>query len=197
MNNSDHKTLEQRFKLPIILVSILIPVVVAVLFSVKLKDFGIEVEPLSFLPPIYASINGLTALLLIMGVIAIKNRNQKVHERLMTTAIACSVIFLVMYVAYHMTSESTVYGDIDGNKLLDETERLNAGFMRSVYLVILLSHIALSVAIIPLVLITYVRALANRFDKHRRIAKITFPLWLYVAVTGVLVYLMISPYYAN
>lgn len=197
MNNSDHQTLEQRFKLPIIIVSILIPVVVAVLFSVKLKDFGIEVEPLSFLPPIYASINGLTALLLIMGVIAIKNRNQKVHERLMTTAIACSVIFLVMYVAYHMTSESTVYGDIDGNKLLDETERLNAGFMRSVYLVILLSHIALSVAIIPLVLITYVRALANRFDKHRRIAKITFPLWLYVAVTGVLVYLMISPYYAN
>lgn len=197
MNNSDNKTLEQRFKLPIILVSILIPVAVALLFTVKLKDFGIEVEPLSFLPPIYAAINGLTALLLVMGVIAIKNRNQKVHERFMTTAIACSVIFLVMYIAYHMTTDSTVFGDIDGNKILDATEKANAGAARDVYLFILLTHIALSIAIIPLVLITYVRALAARFDKHKKIAKITFPLWLYVAVTGVVVYLMISPYYAN
>lgn len=197
MNKLENQTLEQRFKLPIILVSIVIPVVVAVLFSVKLKDFGIEVEPLSFLPPIYASINGLTALFLIMGVIAIKNGNKKVHERFMTTAIACSVIFLVMYVAYHMTADSTVYGDIDGNRILDSTEEINAGYMRSVYLFILLSHIALSIIIIPLVLITYVRALANRFDKHKKIAKITFPLWLYVAVTGVVVYLMISPYYVN
>ena len=94
MNNSNKKTLEHRFRLSIILVSILIPTAVAILFTVKLKDFGIEVEPLSFLPPIYASINGLTALLLLMGVIAIKNGNKKVHERFMTTAIACSVVFL-------------------------------------------------------------------------------------------------------
>ena len=197
MNNSNKKTLEQRFRLSIILVSIVIPIAVAVLFTVKLKDFGIEVEPLSFLPPIYASINGLTALLLVMGVMAIKNGNKKVHERFMTMAIACSVVFLVMYVAYHMTADSTVYGDVDGNKILDVTEKANAGSMRYVYLFILLSHIALSIVIIPLVLITYVRALAARFDKHRKIAKITFPLWLYVAVTGVVVYLMISPYYAN
>jgi putative membrane protein len=197
MNNSNKKTLEQRFRLSIILVSIVIPIAVAILFTVKLKDFGIEVEPLSFLPPIYASINGLTALLLVMGVMAIKNGNKKVHERFMTMAIACSVVFLVMYVAYHMTADSTVYGDVDGNKILDVTEKANAGSMRYVYLFILLSHIALSIVIIPLVLITYVRALAARFDKHRKIAKITFPLWLYVAVTGVVVYLMISPYYAN
>jgi putative membrane protein len=197
MNNSNKKTLEQRFRLSIILVSILIPIAVAILFTVKLKDFGIEVEPLSFLPPIYATLNGLTALLLIMGVIAIKKGNKKGHEKLMTTAIACSVVFLVMYVAYHMTADSTVYGDIDGNKILDATEKANVGSIRYVYLFILLSHIALSIAIIPLVLITYVRALAARFDKHKKIAKITFPLWLYVAVTGVIVYLMISPYYAN
>lgn len=197
MNNSDNPNLEQRFKFPIILISIIIPVAVAILFSVKLKDFGFEVEPLSFLPPIYASINGVTALLLIMGVIAIKKGNKKVHQRLMTTAIACSVVFLVMYVAYHMTADSTIYGDIDGNGLLDDIEKTNAGLMRTVYLFILLSHIALSIAIIPMVLITYVRALAARFDKHRKIAKITFPLWLYVAVTGVVVYLMISPYYAS
>lgn len=197
MNNSNNKTLEQRFRLSIILVSILIPTAVAILFTVKLKDFGIEVEPLSFLPPIYASINGLTALLLIMGVMAIKNGNKKVHERFMTTAIACSVVFLVMYVAYHMTADSTVYGDVDGNKILDVAEKATVGSIRYVYLFILLSHIALSIAIIPLVLITFVRALAERFDKHKKIAKITFPLWLYVAVTGVIVYLMISPYYAN
>lgn len=197
MNKSDNKTLEQRFRFPIVLVSILIPVAVAVLFTVKLKDFGIEVEPLSFLPPIYASINGLTSILLIMGVMAIKNGNQKVHERFMTTAIACSIVFLVMYVAYHMTADSTVYGDVDGNKILDAKEKNYAGPMRLVYLFILLSHIVLSIAIIPLVLITYVRALAVRYDKHKKIAKITFPLWLYVAVTGVVVYLMISPYYAS
>jgi len=197
MNNSNKKTLEQRFRLSIIIVSIVIPIAVAVLFTVKLKDFGIEVEPLSFLPPIYASINGLTALLLVMGVMAIKNGNKKVHERFMTMAIACSVVFLVMYVAYHMTADSTVYGDIDGNKILDATEKANAGSIRHLYLFILLSHIALSIVIIPLVLITYVRALAAQFDKHRKLAKITFPLWLYVAVTGVVVYLMISPYYAN
>ena len=195
MNKIENKTLEHRFRLPIIIVSVIIPVVVGFLFSVKLKDFGIIVEPLSFLPPIYAFINGFTALLLVMGVLAITNGNKKVHERLMTSAIACSVVFLVLYVAYHLTADSTVYGDIDGNRILDATEKANVGKMRLLYLLILLSHIALSIIIIPMVLITYVRALASRFDKHKRIAKFTFPLWLYVAVTGVVVYLMISPYY--
>lgn len=197
MNNQENQTLERKFRGFIIAVSILIPVAVAVLFTVKLKDFGINIEPLSFLPPIYATINGITALLLIMGVLAIKNGNKKVHERMMTLAIACSVVFLVMYVAYHMSADSTKYGDINADGLLDATELANSGKMRTVYFFILISHIVLSVAIIPMVLFTYVRALAERFDKHKKLAKITFPLWLYVAVTGVVVYLMISPYYAN
>ncbi|WP_284653666.1 DUF420 domain-containing protein [Flavobacterium terrisoli] len=197
MNNQGDQTLEKKFRGSIIAVSIIIPLAVAFLFTVKLKDFGISIEPLHFLPPIYAGINALTALLLVMGVLAIKNGNRKVHERLMTTAIACSVIFLVMYVAYHMTADSTKYGDINADGLLDETEILNAGFMRNVYFFILISHIILSVVIIPMVLFTYVRALAERFDKHKKLAKITFPIWLYVAVSGVLVYLMISPYYAT
>jgi putative membrane protein len=197
MNSQDDQTLEKKFKGSIIAVSIIIPIAVAVLFSVKLKDFGINIEPLNFLPPIYASINAATALLLIMGVLAIKNGNRKVHERIMTIAIACSVVFLVMYVAYHMSADSTKYGDINADGILDETELANAGSMRSVYFFILISHIILSIAIIPMVLFTYVRALAKRFDKHKKLAKITFPIWLYVAVTGVIVYLMISPYYAN
>jgi len=177
----EDNSLEKRFNKFIVIVSILIPVVVALLFSVKLKDFGYEVEPLSFLPPIYATINGITAVVLVAGVLAIKNGNRKLHERLMTTAIALSVTFLVMYVAYHMTSDSTKFG--------------GEGVIRPIYFFILISHILLSIAVIPLVLITYVRALAEKFDKHKKIAKITFPIWLYVAVTGVVVYLMISPYY--
>ena len=197
MNSRGPKPLEGKFKASIIAVSIIIPIAVAVLFSVKLKDFGFDVEPLSFLPPIYASINAATALFLIMGVLAIKNGNRKVHERMMTLSIACSVIFLVMYVAYHMTADSTKFGDVNHDGLLDAVEKANAGSMRLVYFFILVSHIVLSVVIIPLVLFTYVRALAERFDKHKKLAKITFPIWLYVAVTGVVVYLMISPYYAN
>lgn len=173
---------EQQYKKWIIILSIAIPLVVAALFGVNLKRLGFDVAPLHFLPPIYATINGITAIVLVIAVIAIKNGNRKLHERLMKSAIILSVLFLAMYVAYHMTSESTKYG--------------GEGTLRYVYFFILISHIVLSIGVIPLVLITYVRALAERFDKHKKIAKITFPIWLYVAITGVIVYLMISPYYA-
>ncbi len=179
----ENKAVENKFRTPIIIVSIVIPVAVALLFSVRLKDFGINVAPLSFLPPIYASINGITAILLLLAVNAIKKGKRLLHERLMTAAIACSVVFLVMYVAYHMTAEATKFG--------------GEGAIRYVYFFLLISHIILSISIIPLVLFTYVRALSEQFDKHKKLAKITFPLWLYVAVTGVIVYLMIAPYYAN
>ncbi len=178
----EDNSLEKKYNKYIVLVSIVIPVVVAILFGVKLKDFGYNVEPLNFLPPIYATINGITALVLIIAVMAIKKGNRKLHERLMTTAIALSLAFLVMYIAYHMTSDSTKFG--------------GEGTIRYVYFFILISHILLSIAIVPLVLITYVRAIAKNFENHKKIARITFPLWLYVAITGVIVYLMISPYYA-
>lgn len=180
--DSNH-SIENKFNKLIIVLSIAIPVVVAVLFGIKLKDYGINVEPLSFLPPIYATINGFTAVLLVAGVFAIKNGKRRLHEIFMQIAIACSVIFLVMYVAYHMTSDSTPFG--------------GEGTIRIVYFFILISHIVLSITVIPLVLITYVKALAERFDKHKKMAKITFPIWLYVAVTGVIVYFMIAPYYAQ
>ncbi len=177
----ENSLLEKKYSKWIVLVSILIPVVVAVLFSVKLKDLGYDVEPLPFLPPIYAAINGITAIVLVAGVLAIKKGNRILHKRLMTLAIALSLVFLVMYVAYHMTTDSTKFG--------------GEGSIKMVYFFILISHIILSIAVIPLVLISYVRALAERFDRHKKIAKITFPIWLYVAVTGVIVYLMIAPYY--
>lgn len=170
---------EKKFNKLITLVSIVIPVVVAILFGVKLPN----VEPLSFLPPIYAATNGLTALLLLAAVWAIKNGNRKLHQNLMTTCIALSLAFLVMYVAYHMTSDSTTFG--------------GEGWIKGVYYFILITHIILSIAIIPLVLRTYARAYLKQFESHRKLARITFPIWLYVAVTGVIVYLMISPYYIH
>ncbi len=176
-------SVEKKYNKWIVILSVLIPVVVAILFRVKLSDFGFDVQPLTFLPPIYATINGITAVLLVCAVIAIKKGNRPLHERLVKVAITCSVLFLVMYVAYHMTSESTPYG--------------GDGIIRYVYFFILLTHILLSIIVIPFVLITYVRGLSENFVKHRKIAKITFPLWLYVAVTGVVVYLMISPYYVH
>ena len=188
---------ENKYNKLIIAVSIIIPIVVALLFSFKLKDFGMDVEPLRFLPPIYASINGLTAIILVIAVWSIKNGNRALHERLMKVAIACSLAFLVMYVAYHLTSDSTKFGDTNHDGVLDSVEESAVGSLRLVYFFILITHILLSIAIIPMVLFTYVRALAKRFDKHKKLARITFPIWLYVAVTGVVVYLMISPYYAQ
>jgi putative membrane protein len=172
---------EKKYNKWIVVLAVVIPLVVAVLSRMKLQDFGIDVEPLTFLPPIYATINGLTALVLVVAVIAIKNKNRILHERLMKFAIALSVAFLVMYVAYHMTSDSTKFG--------------GEGVVKYLYYFILITHILLSIVIIPFVLITYVRAITNNIERHKRIAKITFPMWLHVAVTGVVVYFMISPYY--
>ena len=172
---------EKKYNKWIIVLSILIPVVVAILFRVKLSDFGFDVQPLTFLTPIYATINRITDILLVWAVLSIKKGNRTLHERLVKTAIVCSVLFLAMYVAYHMTSDSTPYG--------------GEGGLKYVYFFILITHIILSIVVIPFVLITYVRGISGSFARHRKIAKITFPLWLYVAVTGVIVYLMIAPYY--
>ena len=172
---------EKKYNKWIVALSIIIPVAVAGLFGINLRTLGFDVEPLTFLPPIYASVNGLTAIVLVTAVIAIKNKNRKLHERLMKFAIMLSVAFLMMYIAYHMTSDTTKFG--------------GEGTIKYVYYFILLTHILLSIIIIPFVLITYVRAITNNIERHKKIAKITFPLWLYVAVTGVVVYLMISPYY--
>ena len=141
----------------------------------------VEGVDFSFLPPIYASINGLTAILLVLAVIQIKRGNEKRHQQLMTLSVICSLLFLVGYVAYHLTSDSTPYG--------------GSGAPAMIYYFLLISHIFLSMAVIPLVMLTYLKGWAGNLVSHRKFAKITFPIWLYVAVSGVVVYLMISPYY--
>jgi putative membrane protein len=179
----EKNSVEKKYNPYIILLSILIPVAVVVLLSVRLKDFGIETKPMYFLPPIYAAINGLTAIILVAGVIAIKNKNRKLHEKLMKTAIALSVLFLLLYITYHVTTEATKFGGV--------------GNIRIVYFFLLTTHISLSIITIPMVLVSYVRALAEKFDKHKKLTRYTFPIWLYVTITGVIVYFMISPYYAS
>ncbi len=174
-NTTNPKAL--KYKNLIIAVSVLIPVVVAILFRIRLTN----VQSLSFLPPIYAAINGYTFLVLLIALWAIKKRKINLHEQLMKTAIGLSLAFLVMYVAYHLTSDPTPFG--------------GEGTIKYIYYFILISHILLSIGIIPLVLISYVRAISKQFSNHRKIARITFPIWLYITLTGVIIYLMISPYY--
>ena len=183
------------------IISVLVPIVVALLLFIKweydklifnlrmpnsdpivlLENLPIA-KPLTFLPPIYATINGITALLLVAAVYFIKNGKRKIHENLMKTCIGLSLLFLIMYIAYHITSDPTPFG--------------GSGFIAFMYFFILITHILLSIIVIPLVLVTYLKAFKSDFVSHKKIARITFPVWLYVAVTGVIVYLMISPYYS-
>ena len=159
-------------------ISIIVPIVVASLFKIKL-----DIELPVFLPPIYATINGVTALLLITAIWAIKNNKRLLHERLIKTAMSFTLLFLVLYILYHATSDSTHFG--------------GTGAVYYTYFFILISHIVLSVTVIPFVLFTFARALNKEFEKHKKIGKFAFLLWLYVAVTGVIVYLMIAPYYIH
>lgn len=173
MNSLNNQKIK-RFKRLIIALSVVIPIAVAALFMIKVE--GVD---FSFLPPVYASINGLTAILLILALIAIKAKKVNVHQRLIQTCLGLSLLFLVFYVAYHMTSESTVY----------------EGELEVLYYFILISHILLSILVIPIVLFTYLWAYQENFVKHKKWTRFAFPIWLYVAVTGVVVYVMISPFY--
>lgn len=162
----------------IIAISIILPLAVAGLF------FGPKLEGAAFfdqIPFINAFINGSTAIVLVAAFIAIKNGKRNLHQRLILSALALSIVFLLLYISYHATHESTHFG---GN-----------GSIKMIYFIILISHILLAIVMSPLILFTLVRALTGKFDLHKKLARIAFPIWLYVSITGVIVYLMISPYY--
>ena len=163
--------------------AIAVPVVVAVLFMLPPAESLSEEtrRSLYLLPALNAVFNGTAFLCLTVAFIAIRRKNIPVHRAATTTALGLSVLFLISYVAFHLTTESTKFG--------------GEGWVRTVYFIILLSHILLSATIIPLVLFTWLRGFTMQVEKHRRIARITWPLWMYVTLTGVIVYLMISPYY--
>ena len=192
---------QKKYNKLITAVSVLIPLVVALLLFLKwdadklvfdlrapnsepitlIENLPVA-KPLKSLPPIYSSTNAVTALLLVFAYTAIRRKKVKLHESLMKVSIALSLSFLVMYIAYHITTDPTPFG--------------GSGMIKYTYYFILISHILFSIILIPLVLISYVRAFQKAFPSHKKIARITFPIWLYVTVTGVIVYLMIAPYYS-
>ncbi len=149
----------------------------------------------SFLPPFHATVNAVTAVVLVAALYFIKQKRVEAHRKAIYVAMGLSVLFLLSYVAYHFTTPETIYGDVDGNGKLDPGELAAVGSARTFYLVLLLSHIVLAAVSLPLILFTFIRAFTGQFERHRQMARWVFPLWLYVAVTGPVCYWMLKPFY--
>lgn len=181
---------EKKYRKLIIALSIVIPVAVAGLFGIKIEGFDT-----SFLPPIYATINGITAIVLLLSLALIRKKRIELHRRLNNFAIILSTLFLIMYVLYHITSGETKYGDANHDWVLSDAEKAAVGISRYIYYFVLITHISLSIVVIPFVLFTYVKGWSMKVAAHKKMARITFPMWLYVAISGVIVYVMLSPYY--
>jgi putative membrane protein len=186
---------EKNLTVPIIIISVTIPLAVAFL----ILGPATKINPgfsTGNLPLFHAILNSTTAILLLSSLYFIRNHRIRAHRAANLTAVVLSAIFLISYVIYHSTNPSVKYGDLNHDGILSADEKLRVGNLRFIYYFILTTHILLSGIIIPLVLFTLQRAFQERFDKHKKLARITWPLWFYVAVSGVAVYLMISPYYA-
>ncbi|WP_052572869.1 DUF420 domain-containing protein [Haloferula sp. BvORR071] len=149
----------------------------------------------AFLPPVHAVLNSLVAVSLLVALVAVKQGKISLHRKAILVAMGLSVLFLLCYVAYHFTTSETLYGDVNGDRIVDAAEKAAVGGKRAVYLILLITHISLAGISLPFILFTFISAWTNRFSAHRRLAKWVFPLWLYVAVTGPICYLMLKPYY--
>ena len=178
----------------ILFLSIIIPLAVAFLLFIPGK-LSVSGNWNLYLPHINGSINSITSFVLLFGFIMIKRENRDLHKKAMITAFALGVLFLISYILYHSTTSSTIFGDVNRDGILDSDETALIGSLRSIYLLILLSHILLAIIVVPLVLFAFYFALTDKFDKHKKIVRFTLPVWLYVSVSGVLVYLLIRPYY--
>lgn len=173
--------------------SVIVFTAVVLLGRVKLDlDLGFDVH---IFATINAFINSAIAVLLVAALWAVKNKNYQLHRKLMMVALVLSILFLVSYIAHHLLAGEARFGDSNHDGLVSDEEKLQAGTIRMVYYFILGTHIVLAALILPLILFTAYRALTAEFPAHKKLARITWPLWLYVAVTGPVVYWMISPYY--
>lgn len=165
----------------------------AVLSGVKLNT------RLPFNPHVFATFNAIVnscvVILLIVALIAVKSKRFLLHKKIMLTAIILSVLFLISYVCHHLLSGETKFGDLNHDGILSPDEKILAGSLRYVYYFILITHIPLAGIVLPFILFTAYRALSGDYEKHKKLAHIAWPLWLYVAISGVAVYLLISPYY--
>lgn len=173
--------------------SVVVFTAVLVLGKVKLNvDLGFDIHVFA---KANAFINGLIALLLVAALVAVKQKKFLLHKKIMITALVFSVLFLVSYIAHHLLAGEAKFGDADHDGLVSAAEKLAVGNVRLVYFVILITHIFLAAVILPFILFTAYRGLTAEYASHKKIARITWPLWFYVAVTGPVVYYMISPYY--
>ncbi len=174
--------------------SIIVFVAVTALSQIKLNvNFGFDPHVFA---KINAGINSSVTILLLAGLLLVKRGAFESHKRVMLAAILLSLFFLLSYICHHLFTAETKFGDLDHNGLLSEQEKLQAGSSRFIYYIILLTHIPLAGIILPFILFTAYRALTGEYARHKRLARITLPIWLYVAITGVIVYMMISPYYS-
>lgn len=171
---------EKRINFLIAAVSVIVPLLVALLIYTPAFNLNIDV---SFLPALNACLNSAVTVLLLLGLYFIRNKNRKAHKLSMLSAFSLSALFLISYIVYHSSTEETKFG--------------GEGIIKTIYYVILFTHIILAAIIMPFILVTLTRALTEQVDRHRKIARITWPLWLYVSVTGVIIYFMISPYYQH
>jgi putative membrane protein len=142
-----------------------------------------------------ATINSFVSIFLLAALWAVRKRNYVLHKKLMLVAIVLSVLFLVCYIAHHLFTDPTSFGDIDHDGKLSDAEAAQAGSIKTIYYILLLTHIPLAGIILPFILFTAYRALTGEYDRHKKLARFTWPIWFYVAVSGVVVYLMIQPYY--
>lgn len=173
--------------------SLVVFIVVVVLGKFKLDvELGFDVH---IFATINAFVNASIAVVLVAALVAVKKKNYELHKKFMMTALVLSILFLLSYIAHHLFAGEAKYGDSNHDGIVDEAEKLAVGAMRIVYLVILITHIILAAIILPFILFTAYRGLTSEFPAHKKLARITWPLWFYVAVTGPVVYFMISPYY--
>jgi putative membrane protein len=176
-------------------VTIFVIVVVFVLSLKVIPKPSVSSSFLMFLPKLNAIINGTCSVLLLISLYYIKKLNITMHKRINIAAFVLSSLFLVSYILFHWLSPETKYGDINGDGVLSAQEVAQAGSMRTIYLAILLPHILLAAAVLPLILLSFYRGLQMQVEKHKKLVRWTFPIWLFVTVSGVVVYLMIAPYY--
>jgi putative membrane protein len=189
----ENKALGKKLTIIVWIITALVLFLVGLMREVKIElPQGVSFH---FLPPLHAILNSAAALSLLMAIISIKKKNIINHQRWIYVAMGCSLVFLLSYVTYHFTTPETLYGDLDHNGLVSEEEKRDAGVMRIVYLTILLSHILLAALSLPFILLTFVYGFTHQIEKHKKMAKKVFPVWLYVAVTGPIVYLLLQPYY--
>jgi putative membrane protein len=178
----------------IVVISILVPAIVALLFVFTTQEANLG-SWVHSLPAFNASINGIAAVVLILALIMIKKGNEKLHKKLMLFAFALGALFLVSYVTYHASVPSTIYGDLNHDGVLSESESIDIGGWRTFYIVFLLTHILVAIIGLPLVLTALYHAISGNKQTHKKIVRFAYPVWMFIAISGVLVYFLISPYY--